>query len=106
MAVSQDGNRLVTGDVMGRLRVWIDLQKDPRVESEFAAHRGATRTVVFLGEDTIASGGEDHFMRIWSGRPWRSVYQAEHGNFVTDVVLIDDQRCASASYDGEIRVHQ
>ena len=106
MAVSPDGKRLVTGDVTGRVCVWIDLQKGPRVESEFTAHRGAIRTVVFLDEDTIASGGEDHLMRIWRGRPWRSVYQAEHGNFVTDVVPIDDQRCASASYDGEIRVHQ
>jgi WD40 repeat protein len=106
MAASPDGKRLVTGDVTGRLRVWIDLQQDPRVESECIAHRGAIRSVVFLGADTVASGGEDHRMHIWRGAPLRSVYQAEHGNFVTDIVAMDDQRCASASYDGEIRVHQ
>jgi WD40 repeat protein len=106
MAASPDGKRLVAGDVTGRLRVWIDLEKDPRVESECTAHRGAIRSVVFLGADTIASGGEDYRMHIWRGRPWRSIYQAEHENFVTDIVTIDDQRCASACYDGEIRVHQ
>jgi len=106
VAASADGKRLVTGDVTGRLRVWIDLQSDPRVESEYTAHRGAIRSLAFLGADTIASGGEDYRMHIWRGSPWRSVYQSEHENFVTDIVALDAQRCASASYGGEIRVHQ
>jgi WD40 repeat protein len=106
VAASPDGRRLVTGDVTGRLRVWIDLQSDLRVESEYTAHRGAIRSVVFLGADTIGSGGEDYRMHIWRGSPWRSVYQAEHENFVTDIVALDAQHCASASYGGEIRVHQ
>jgi hypothetical protein len=38
--------------------------------------------------------------------PWRLVYQAERENFATDIVALDDHRCASASYSGEIRVHQ
>jgi WD40 repeat protein len=106
LAASPDGKRLVTGDATGQLRVWIDLQKDSRVEFECTAHRGAIRCVVFLGSDTIASGGEDYRMRIWRGAPWRSIYQAEHENFVTDIVAIDAQSCASASYSGAIRVHQ
>jgi WD40 repeat protein len=106
VAASPDGRRLVTGDVTGRLHVWIDVQGKPRLESEYISHRGAIRSVVFLGADTIASGGEDYRMHIWRDRPWRSVYQAEHENFVTDIVALDAQHCASASYGGEIRVHQ
>ncbi len=106
IAASPDGKRLVAGDVTGRLRVWVDLQKSPRVESEWIAHRGAVRSVTFLGADRMASGGEDHHLHVWRDGPWRSVYQAEHENFVTDIIPVDAQSCASASYGGEIRVHQ
>lgn len=91
---------------MGRLRIWTDLEMNPRVQSEWIAHSGAIRSVVFLGADTIASGGEDCRMHFWRAGPWRSVYQAEHKNFVTDIISVGAGCCASASYGGEIRVHQ
>lgn len=106
IAASPDGKQLVAGDVMGRLRIWSDLETNPRVESEWIAHHGAIRSVVFLGADTIASGGEDCRMHVWRAGPWRSVYQAEHENFVTDIISVAAGCCASASYGGEIRVHQ
>jgi len=71
-----------------------------------ATTHALTPDTLILGADTIASGGEDYRMHIWRDRPWRSVYKAEHENFVTDIVALDAQRCASASYGGEIRVHQ
>ena len=106
MAASPDGKRLVTGDVLGRLRVWVDLETNPQIESEWIAHRAAVRSVVFLGPNTIASGGEDNRMHVWSGGPRRLLYRAEHKNFVTDIIAVDGQSCASTSYGGEICVHR
>ena len=106
IAVSPDGKQLATGDLLGRLRIWSDLETSPRVESEWIAHHGAIRSVVFLGADAIASGGEDCRLHLWRAGPWRSVYQAEHDNFVTDIVSVDARCYASASYGGKIRLHQ
>jgi WD40 repeat protein len=106
IAVSPDGEQLVTGDVSGRLRLWVELDTSPRVQSEWLAHRAAIRTVAFLSADTIATGSEDCRLHIWRSDPWRSVYQAEHENFVSDILTVDDQSCASASYGGEIRLHR
>jgi hypothetical protein len=104
-AVSPDGARLATGDVTGRVRIWEDLLTLPHVTCEFVARDAAVRCLTFVDLQTLVSGGEDCRLRVWRGWPLQLASEAEHGNFVTDVALLDGKRYASCSYDGEIRVH-
>jgi WD40 repeat protein len=102
LAVSPDAKRLVTGDVAGRVRIW----NRERIEAEFLAHDAAIRCLTFLDSNTLASGGEDFRLRIWTLEPPRTVYEAEHQNFVTDIISMGNGRCASCAYDGEILLHR
>jgi WD40 repeat protein/predicted 2-oxoglutarate/Fe(II)-dependent dioxygenase YbiX len=106
VAAAPNGNRLATGDVTGRLRVWTNVLERPRIEAEFLAHEAAIRCVHFIDSGTIATGGEDCRLKIWGDWPLRVRYQAQHSNFVTDFDAFDQRHGVSCSYDGKISPHE
>ncbi|HLK98261.1 MAG TPA: 2OG-Fe(II) oxygenase [Hymenobacter sp.] len=80
------------------LREWVLLQTVP-------AHRGIVRTVVWLDDNRVASGGEDNQVKIWNPNSWECVQQHEHQDFVQALALLPDrQHLLSASYDGRLKV--
>lgn len=63
VAFSPDAKRLATGDAVGHIYVWdVATQKQLR---ECLAHEGAVRAITFLGNDRLASAGDDTLVRIW-----------------------------------------
>ena len=105
VAASPDGTTLATGDITGCLRVWTNVLERPRIEAEFPAHGSAIRCAHFIDTATIATGSEDHRLKIWRGWPLRLCYEAQHENFVTDFHAYDQYRGVSCSYDGTISPH-
>jgi len=70
LAYSPDGNRLIAGDDNGFL--WIcDINKDGTVSRcpQVSAHQGAVFAIKFGSNDTMATGGSDGLVYLWTGNP-------------------------------------
>lgn len=106
LAVAPDQTSLVAGDTQGRLHVWTDLRGAPRLAHTFAAHDAAIRRVVFLDAHTLASAGEDGYVRCWRSSDRTLRFESRHTNFATDVLPLSDGTFVSASYDGTLQLHR
>lgn len=66
MSLFNDGDRLATGDFVGRLIVWSDRHGDPKPRHSFEAHKGSIRKVATSPDGKlIATVGNDAAVRIW-----------------------------------------
>ena len=92
---------LATGDIEGGVCLW----RGKAVAARFKAHAAAVRRVRFLDGDTLATAGEDGWVRVWRLGDQRRLAETRHGNFATDLLHLPDGRLLSCSYDGEIRAH-
>lgn len=97
---------LISGDFAGHIEV---RQASPdyvhwTVRQRFAAHQGIVRTLAWLGNDRLASGGEDNKVNIWQLSTGRCEQQMLHHDFVQDLAWLPARRqLLSASYDGKLR---
>ncbi|MFZ6755625.1 2OG-Fe(II) oxygenase [Undibacterium sp. Ji50W] len=108
LAVSPDGDSLVTGDIHGRLTAWSGLtgsSAHPTITRQWQAHQAAVRSIRFLSADLLASSGEDKCVKVWDVRSGIPVSTSSHDNFVTDILVRDHGNYLSCSYDGSIRLH-
>jgi hypothetical protein len=103
----EPGQRLlISGDYAGRIEV---RQASPdyahwTVQQGLAAHRGIVRTLAWLGDDRLASGGEDNKIKIWRLSTGKCEQEMAHDNFVQALAwLPDSHQLISASYDGKLR---
>ena len=97
---------LISGDYSGRIEV---RQASPDyahwpVLHHFAAHRGIVRALAWLGNDRLASGGEDNQVRSWQLSTGQCEQEMHHDDFVQALAwLPESRRLLSASYDGTLR---
>lgn len=100
---------LISGDYAGRIEV---RQASPdyahwTVRQSFTAHQGIVRTLAWLGDDRLASGGEDNKVKIWRLSTGRCEQEMLHDDFVQSLAWLPASRqLLSASYDGKLRAWQ
>ncbi|MGF1932867.1 MAG: AAA-like domain-containing protein [Nostoc sp. ChiQUE02] len=64
--VNQDAKKLATGSTNGSLKVWdISDHKSAHKLAEFLTGQGSVNNVRFIGDDEIATSGEDGTVRFW-----------------------------------------
>lgn len=95
--------QLISGNLIGEItiRTMTDdyQQKDIKI---FNAHIGIIRTIKFIDDKHIATGGEDNKVKIWS-LDGQLISELTHQNFVQSIELLDNKSIISASYDGTIK---
>jgi len=106
LALSEDGNRLATGDIAGTVKLWLREGGHWTLVAAWQAHAAAVRRVRFFDDGRLASGGEDGVARIWLTPFGTWAWQAEHCNFVTDVLPLGETTVLSCAYDGRIARHE
>ncbi|MFT5467587.1 MAG: WD40 repeat protein [Verrucomicrobiales bacterium] len=67
---------LVSGDYVGRLIVWPALAEKPEPKLNFPAHEGSIRSVAVSPDGkSIASAGNDGFVRVWSAEDGKKILE-------------------------------
>ena len=95
--------QLISGNLTGGISIrTLSNNYEQENSTTFAAHSGIIRTIKFLNDTTIATGGEDNKIKLWH---LNGQLQAElkHQNFVQSIELLHYNKIISASYDGTIK---
>jgi WD40 repeat protein len=105
LAVSPDGQLLVSGSEDHTLRLWS--LPDGKALKTLSDHSGEVWGVAISADGRLlASGSEDNSLRLWrlpDGQPLQT-WQAYTGSVNTLVISPDNQWLASASHDHTIRL--
>lgn len=107
MTYEHVSRKLACGYFNGEISVYILDETYGVHEAEtFTAHTGIIRTLLFMHETMLASGGEDNSVQLRELPGGSLAARFEHSNFVQSVLLKDHQTLLSAAYDGSIRSWQ
>jgi WD40 repeat protein len=103
LAFNNQTRQLISGNLNGEIsiRTLTNDYQQQKIKT-FKAHVGIIRTIKFIDDKHIATGGEDNKVRIWS-LEGQLVTELEHQNFLQSIELIDNKTIISASYDGTIK---
>jgi WD40 repeat protein len=103
LAYNSTTKQLISGNLTGDICVrTLNDNYQQQNSSTFAAHSGIIRTIKFLNDTTIATGGEDNKVKLWH---LNGQLQSElkHQNFVQSIEVLQPNKIISASYDGTIK---
>jgi cytochrome c len=104
LAVSPDGQRALSGSFDSTAILW-SLNNDA-AEKVLRFHDGAVNAVAMLGEDRIATAGEDRRIAIWSvgsDQP-NNILEGHEGPIAALAASPDGAWLASASWDHTVRL--
>jgi WD40 repeat protein len=103
LAFNEQTKQLISGSLNGEISI-CTLTNDYQQQEikTFKAHTGIIRTIKFIDNKHIATGGEDNKVRIWNLNG-QLVSELEHQNFVQSIEVLDNKTIISASYDGTIK---
>lgn len=103
LAYNKQTRQLISGNIKGEISIRT-LSKDYH-QSEiktFKAHSGIIRTIKFINNNQIATGGEDNKVKIWN-LDGQMISVFVHQNFVQSIEVLNNKTIISASYDGTIK---
>jgi WD40 repeat protein len=105
LAYNENSGCLASGNLNGEI---IFKKLSPNFDSgeiikKIKAHNGIIRTLLFIGDHFMASGGEDNKVKIIEIKTSDCIAEFQHSNFVQSIVLSDKNKLLSASYDGTIQ---
>jgi predicted 2-oxoglutarate/Fe(II)-dependent dioxygenase YbiX len=100
---TDDPPYLAIGDASGRVTFFSAGLNDLREIASFKAHDAAVRRVRFLHSGVLATCGEDNRLRMWTRGSSKLIQEDVYGNFVTDVIELQDSKKVSCGYEGELR---
>ena len=99
--------RLISGQATGELSVW-QLVQTPQLALESRGarrvHSGAVCSIAPMGEDRVASGGEDDGIHVTHLPDFTALASHRHAGFVRSLAVLPGERLASASYDTTVRL--
>lgn len=103
LAFNKQTRQLISGNLNGEIsiRTLTNYYLQQEIKT-FKAHTGIIRTIRFIDNKYIATGGEDNKVRIWN-LDGKLISELEHQNFVQSIEQLDDKTIISASYDGTIK---
>jgi len=95
--------KLISGNLQGEISIRTLSEDYKQVEIKtFKAHSGIIRTIKFINNSQVATGGEDNKVKIWN-LDGQMILEFEHQNFVQSIEVLDNRTILSASYDGTIK---
>lgn len=104
LAYNKQTRQLVSGNLTGELSIrTLDNNYQQQEIKRVKAHHGIIRTICFINDELLASGGEDNNVHIWNLKG-ELKQTLEHQNFVQAVEVLDNHTILSASYDGTIKI--
>ncbi|MEM1256243.1 MAG: hypothetical protein AAGI69_27720 [Cyanobacteria bacterium P01_H01_bin.21] len=107
LAMSQDGQRIISGSEDGTVRLWNTITGEP-IGPPLQGHEGTVRSVAISRDgQRIVSGGSDDTVRLWdaaTGEPIGSPLQGHEGTVRSVAISRDGQRIVSGSEDGTVRL--
>jgi hypothetical protein len=103
LTYNKQTRKLISGNLKGEISIRT-LSKDyQQAEIQtFKAHSGIIRTIKFINNNQIATGGEDNKVKIWN-LDGQMISEFVHLNFVQSIEILDNKTIISASYDGTIK---
>lgn len=103
IAFNPDTRQLVSGNLNGEVCIrTLSKEHDIQETKTFQAHTGIIRTIKFINDNQITTGGEDNKVKLWNING-QLISEFEHQNFVQSIEIIDNTLLMSASYDGTIK---
>lgn len=103
LAFNPSKKQLISGNLKGEISIrTLSNDYQQKTLSTFTAHSGIIRTIKLINADTIATGGEDNKIKLWSF-DGQLLTELEHQNFVQSIEQLDTNKIISASYDGTIK---
>lgn len=101
LAFNTTTNQLISGNLTGEISIRT-LNHDQEKATTFPAHSGIIRTIKFLNNTSICTGGEDNKVKVWRLNG-QLLAELKHQNFVQSIELLNTNEIISASYDGTIK---
>jgi WD40 repeat protein len=103
LVYNKQKGKLISGNLKGEISIRT-LSKDFHQTEikKIKAHSGIIRTIKFINNNLIATGGEDSKVKIWNLDGY-IISEFEHQNFVQSIEVLDKKTILSASYDGTIK---
>lgn len=103
LAFNEQTKQLISGSLNGEISICtLTTEYQQQKIKILKAHTGIIRTIKFIDNKHIATGGEDNKVKIWN-LDGQLVSEFEHQNFVQSIELLDNKTIISASYDGTIK---
>lgn len=103
LAFHNNTRQLISGNLTGEISIrTLNPNYEQQTLHTFSAHTGIIRTIKFISEDVIATGGEDNKIKLWR-LTGELLAELKHQNFVQSIELLNSHTLLSASYDGTIK---
>jgi len=104
LVYNKQTRQLISGSLNGEISIRT-LTNDYQEENikTFRAHIGVIRTIKFIDNQYIATGGEDNKVKVWNLNG-KLFSEFKHQNFVQSIELLNKKTIISASYDGTIKI--